>query len=180
MPYLTTREKRASTTPPLSDICGQWHCVNTFALHLQSLWHQHLMSTRLDAECVFTFVYNSDAAMMMVAQCSCNHSQLNIRSAASIQISPLDLPQWKKPLEGCHECRGFGWFLMNLPVFRRVSVRTGCDLCREWVNENAVAMTERTNDARVRSGGQHWSITNWHPTSLLLFCFVLFIYLLTF
>lgn len=44
---------------------------------------------------VFTFVYNSDAAMMMVAQCSCNHSQLNIRSVPNIQSSPVDLTQWK-------------------------------------------------------------------------------------
>lgn len=43
---------------------------------------------------MFTFVYNSDAAIMMVAQCSCNHSQLNIRPVPNIQSSPEDLTQW--------------------------------------------------------------------------------------
>lgn len=91
-----TREQRASTITPLSDICRNWHRVDTFSLHLQSF-----LASAFDVNtiawwvCEFTFVYNSDAAMMMIAQCSCNHSQLNIRSTANIQISVLDLTQWK-------------------------------------------------------------------------------------
>lgn len=148
---------------------SHWLCAITFTASLTSAFDVNTIRCWV---CEFTFVYNSDAAMMMVAQCSCNHSQLNIRSAANIQISPLDLPHWKA-------FRRKSW-MQRLRLIPHESARVflAClcsfwvrSMCREWVNENAVAMTERTDDARVRSGGQHWSITNWHPTSFMLICF---------
>lgn len=152
-----TREQRASTITPLSDmqeLASLRHIFTASTVFFGSL-HQHLMSTRSRE---FTFVYNSDAAMMMIAQCSCNHSQLNIRSTANIQISLLDLTQWKAfrrmswtqriRLIPHESARVFGVFVLGAIYAGNESMKTRLPWPRELMTQEC-ALVDNTGPSQT-------------------------------